>query len=133
LKANPHKSTLFCSGTSQVVSNQIASRLQIREGKLHVQYLGVPLISTRLSASDYSDLLDKIVGRIDSWLSKKLSFVWQLQLISFVLYNIHVYWSSIFILPKKIIKAIEQKFSSFLCNGKVEGVAKAKGVLEDTL
>jgi len=127
LKANPHKSTLFCSGTSQVVSNQIASRLQIREGKLHVQYLGVPLISTRLSASDYSDLLDKIVGRIDSWLSKKLSFVWQLQLISFVLYNIHVYW------PKKIIKAIEQKFSSFLCNGKVEGVAKAKGVLEDTL
>ena len=32
----------------------------------------------------------------------------------------------IFILPKKIIRAIEQKFNRFLWNGNEEGVAKAK-------
>jgi hypothetical protein len=32
----------------------------------------------------------------------------------------------IFILPKKIIRAIEQKFNKFFHNGKEEGVAKAK-------
>jgi len=29
-----------------------------------------------------------------------------------------VYWTGIFILPKKIIKAIEQKFNMFLWNEK---------------
>jgi hypothetical protein len=37
-----------------------------------------------------------------------------------------VYWTDIFILPKKILKAIEQKFNRFLWNEKDEGAAKAK-------
>jgi len=37
-----------------------------------------------------------------------------------------VYWISIFILPKKIIRAIEQKLNRFLWNGKDEGIARAK-------
>jgi hypothetical protein len=37
-----------------------------------------------------------------------------------------VYWISIFILPKKIIRATEQKFNRFLWNGKDEGIARAK-------
>jgi hypothetical protein len=43
-----------------------------------------------------------------------------------VLYSVQVYWSSIFILPKQIIKAIEQKFNRFLWNGNDEGNARAK-------
>jgi hypothetical protein len=37
-----------------------------------------------------------------------------------------VYWSSIFILPKRVIKDIEQKFNRFLWNGNIAGGAKAK-------
>jgi hypothetical protein len=126
LKANPDKSSLFCSGASRVVKDHISHCLQIRVGVLPVRYLGVPLISTRLNAADCSVLLEKIASRIDSWLSKRLSFAGRLQLITSVLYSIQVYWSSIFILPKSILHAIEQKFNRFLWNGKDAGVAKAK-------
>jgi hypothetical protein len=38
-----------------------------------------------------------------------------------------VYWINIFILPKKIIRAIKQKFNHFFFwNGKDEGIARAK-------
>lgn len=96
----------------------------MKEGKLPVRYLGVPLISTRLTAADCSSLLEKITGCIDSWMSKKLSFAGRLQLLTSVLSSIQVFWTGIFILPKRIIKLIEQKLSRFLWNGKDEGVAR---------
>jgi hypothetical protein len=92
--------------------------MQMREGHLPVRYLGVPLISSKLSARDCRVLIEKIAGRIDSWTSKNLSFAGRLQLLSSILYSIQVYWSRIFILPKKIIKDISQKFNHFLGNGK---------------
>ena len=55
-----------------------------------------------------------------------MSYAGRLQLLSSVLYSLQVYWTGIFILPKKIIKAIEQKFNRFLWNGKDVEAAKAK-------
>ena len=43
-----------------------------------------------------------------------------------MLYSMQVYCSSFFILPKPIIRAIEQKFNRFLWNGNDEGNAIAK-------
>lgn len=100
--------------------------LNINEGNLPVRYLGVPLISKKLVASDCSSLLEKISGRINSWLSKHLSFTGRLQLLSSILYSIQVYWMSIFILPKRVIRIIEQKFNRFLWNGNEFSSAKAK-------
>ena len=70
--------------------------------------------------------LEKFTARINSWLSRNLSFTGRLQLISSMLYNVQVYWNSIFILPKRIIKATEQKFNRFIWNGNDEGNARAK-------
>jgi hypothetical protein len=84
------------------------------------------LISSQLCVADCDTLLEKITTRINSWLSRNLSFAGRLQLISYVLYSVQVYWSSIFILQKQIIKAIEQKFNRFLWNGNDEGNARAK-------
>jgi hypothetical protein len=123
LKSNPDKSTYFCVGVPSMVKSQIVDYLGMKEGKL---YLGVPLISSRLCAVDCDILLEKITGRINSWLSHHLSFDGRLQLISSVPYSLQVYWSSIFILPKKIIRAIEQKFNRFLWNCTDEGIASAK-------
>jgi hypothetical protein len=47
-------------------------------------------------------------------------------LLSFVLYSLQLYWTGIFVLPKKIIKDIEQKFNRFLWNGTTLGSTKAK-------
>lgn len=69
----------------------------MREGVLPIRYLGVPSVSTKLSAVDY-ELLQKILGRVDSWFSKHISFVGRLQLVSSVLYSIQIYCSTIFYL-----------------------------------
>jgi hypothetical protein len=88
--------------------------LGMKEGKLPVRYLGVPLISNKLSSLDCEALLEKISSQINSWMAKHLSFAGRLQLLSSVLYIIQIYWLNIFILPKKVIKAIDKKFNRFL-------------------
>jgi hypothetical protein len=131
LKANPSKSYLFCSGVSDQLKLSLLDDLQMKEGHFPVRYLRVPLISSKLSAGDCKGLLEKIAGRIDSWTSKNLSFDGCLQLISFILYSLQVYWSGIFILPMKIIKDINQKFNRFLWNGRDGNIAKAKMASND--
>jgi hypothetical protein len=95
LFANPNKSSLYCTRVTQLVKEKLIDCLQIKEGKLSIRYLGVPLISKKLTAADYAILIEKIIARIDSWLSKKLSFAGRLHLLSSMLYGIQVYWSSI--------------------------------------
>jgi hypothetical protein len=43
-----------------------------------------------------------------------------------MLYSLQVYWTSIFILPKKVINAIEQKFNSFCGMGRMLRLQKQK-------
>ena len=90
-----------------------------KEGTLPIKFLGVPLISTRLTARDCRPLIDKITNRVESWTSKRLSYAGRLQLIRSVLFSIQVYWSSIFILPKEVCKVIDQILRSFLWHGAV--------------
>jgi hypothetical protein len=65
LKTNPEKSTLFYAEVHLVVKAQIVNLVKMCEGKLHVRYLGVTLISTRLCAADCDTLLKKITARIN--------------------------------------------------------------------
>jgi hypothetical protein len=108
------------------VKEQIFEWLQFKEGKLSVRYLGVPLIYRKLTTSDCEVLLKKITAIINSWTSRKLSFARRLQLLSSVLYSIQVYWSSIFILPKKVISSMKQKFNRFLCGGNDSNMLEQK-------
>jgi hypothetical protein len=131
LKANSSKSSFYCLGISERVKQILLSSLRMKEGKLPVRYHGVPLISSRLSSPDCGGLLERITRHIDSWLCRNLSYAGRLQLFSYVLYSLQVYWTSIFILPKKVINAIEQKFNRFLWNGKDVEAAKAKVAWND--
>jgi hypothetical protein len=62
LKANPTKSSFYCSGISYRFKNTLLSDLQMKEGNFPVRYLGVPLISTSLSSADCGVLVDRITG-----------------------------------------------------------------------
>jgi hypothetical protein len=57
LKANPAKSSFFCSGISYEVKKGLLVILQMTEGRLPVRYLGVPLITKKLTAADCEGLL----------------------------------------------------------------------------
>jgi hypothetical protein len=87
---------------------------------------GVPLISTRLSVADCGALLERIIGSIYSWLFRNLSHVGRLQLLSPVLYSLKDYWTAIFILPKNIIKAIEQRLIGSFGMGRLKGLPRLR-------
>jgi len=125
LKANPAKSSIFCAGMDSGQRKEIIDLLGMNEGTLHVRYLGVPLIMKNLSAVDCECLINRVTARMDSWLSKHLSIDSRLQLISSILFSLQIFWTRIFILPKKVIRLLEQKFNIFLWNGKDEK-ARAK-------
>jgi hypothetical protein len=88
LKANPAKSSVFCAGVHRDDKRALLEILHMPVGFLPVRYLGVPLITKRLSAVDCEALVAKISGRIDSWLVRHLSSAGRLQLISSVLFSL---------------------------------------------
>ncbi|KAK1440854.1 hypothetical protein QVD17_06686 [Tagetes erecta] len=86
----------------------------IQEGKLPVRYLGVPLVAARIKSTDCWVLIEKVENRIGDWKNKLLSFAGRCQLINSVISSLHVFWSSVFILPIRIMHDIEAKMRDFL-------------------
>ncbi|KAJ0604634.1 putative RNA-directed DNA polymerase [Helianthus annuus] len=121
-----NKSTVFFWGVPNYVKDQIRSLMQFEEGVLPVRYLGVPLISTRLIYNDCKKLVENMESRISDWKAKSLSFAGRLQLIRSVLSSMHVYWASVFILPKRIIYDLEDRMRRFLWaqGNNIKGKAK---------
>lgn len=91
--------------------------MDVPEAGLPVKYLGVLSISTKLRYSDCLALKDRMLKRVLSWSNKLLSYGGRSQLISSVLFSIQVYWSSIFIIPHKMMMEIEGILNAFLWNG----------------
>ena len=100
-------------------------------GSLPVKYLGVPLITTRLSYSACKPLVDSITARISSWTAKFLTFAGRLQLIKSVLCSIQSFWNSLFVLPKKVMNQVEQILRRFLWKGSSLAKGGAKVAWED--
>lgn len=96
------------------VKTEIVATLDFQECTLPVKSLRVPLITTMCKAEDCRPLVDRITRKIQSWTSRFLSYSGRVQLIKAVLFEIQVYWSSVFMLPKKMIDEIEQLMRIFL-------------------
>ena len=82
MQVNKQKSVVFLAAIDDSVRDAILDMTGFRLGSLPMKYLGVPLISSKLSHSDCQPLLDKIIARIQSWTCVSLSFAGRLQLIS---------------------------------------------------
>ena len=117
LQLNCGKSELFHTGISRTMMEEIQYTTGFKLGKLPVRYLGIPLITRRLNARDCSMLVERIIARINSWTSKLLSYAGRLQLIQTVLFSMHNYWCRIFLLPKRVIKRINQICARFFWKG----------------
>lgn len=87
--------------------------LGFQVGSLPVRYLGLPLFSTRLKKEHCSALITKITARILNWTAKSLSYAGRLQLVQSMLTSIHLYWSSMFLLPKVVVHEVEHICKSF--------------------
>ncbi|KAL0293833.1 UNVERIFIED_CONTAM: Retrovirus-related Pol polyprotein from type-2 retrotransposable element R2DM [Sesamum radiatum] len=125
LHVNPGKSTVILSKAVQRERQDILDLIGFQEGSLPIKYLGVPLVSSRLSVADCQPLIDMINKRLAGWNHLNLSLAGRTQLIKSVLSSLHMYWASAFILPKSVIKVIEGKMRAFLWKGSApSGYAK---------
>lgn len=101
LEVSIQKSSLFHSGISADTLVDILHFFGCAEGTLPVRYLGVPLISTRLSYSDCLPLLAKVTKRVKSLKARFLTYAGRLLLIKVVLCSMVYLWFSFFVLPNK--------------------------------
>ncbi|XP_071699638.1 uncharacterized protein [Rutidosis leptorrhynchoides] len=114
LAPSMEKSMAFFANVSQIIKNAILTILPFDEGKLPVRYLGVPLVSSSLLHHGCKVLVDRVRCKIQDWKNKFLSFVGRVQLIISVLTSMPIYWQSVSMLPKAIIKEIEALMRDFL-------------------
>ncbi|KAL2225215.1 UNVERIFIED_CONTAM: hypothetical protein Sindi_3056000, partial [Sesamum indicum] len=125
LRLNIHKSHVIISRSSQGWKDQILAVMGFQEGQLPMRYLGLPLLSSRLTINDCQPLLLKIDARINGWEDISLSYAGRIQIIKSVLSAMNTYWASAFILPKTVIKQIEKRLRNFLWKGNyTSGYAK---------
>jgi len=126
LRISLEKSTVYLAGLSATARNEVADRFPFSSGQLPVRYLGLPLITKRLSTTDCLPLLEQVRKRIGSWTSRFLSYAGRLNLISSVLWSICNFWLAAFRLPRKCIRELEKMCSAFLWSGTEMNSNKAK-------
>lgn len=126
LRVSYTKSELFYSRISLEEQNALADMLRLKLGKLPVRYLRVPLICKKLSEVDCKPLIEKMTSRISSWTTRFLSFASRMQLIQAVLQSMYSYGCTVFLLPKKVVRAVESICRSFPWKGVVKNALGAK-------
>ena len=95
------------------IRDLLIDQLHFQEGLLPMKYLGLPLISSRLTISNCQPLLLKLDQRIKGWKGMALSYAGRV-IIKSVLTALNIYWVSTVILPKGIIQEIEKWLRTFL-------------------
>ncbi|XP_024004984.1 uncharacterized protein LOC112082115 [Eutrema salsugineum] len=81
------KSTVYMAGIEDDLRAEILREFPFEIGNLPVRYLGLPLLTRKMSKIDYTPLVEKIRSQIQSWSAKHLSFGGRLQLLRSVELN----------------------------------------------
>lgn len=117
LQVNKQKSQLFLCGIAEHAQWDFSQAVGLPICKQPVRYLGVPLLSSRLSYNDCLPVIESIKCIISSWANRFLSNAGRLLLNNSVLFHLLVYWASIFILPSKVFDTIDSLCRNFLWSG----------------
>ena len=62
-------------------------------------------------------LFQVVMNRLQSWKAKLLSYAGRVELIRSVLSSLHLYWTSVFILPASVLQAVDRAMLRFLWYG----------------
>ncbi|XP_039062386.1 uncharacterized protein LOC120206888 [Hibiscus syriacus] len=78
LKLNARKCEIYIVGVSAEQCAAIRKITGFKLGNLPVRYLGVPLVTRKLTVKDWQCLIDKIKAKLNLWDNRHLSFVGRL-------------------------------------------------------
>ncbi|GJX69516.1 RNA-directed DNA polymerase, eukaryota, reverse transcriptase zinc-binding domain protein [Tanacetum coccineum] len=111
---NLNKSTIFFGSVNDQERKKILDVVKFQAGKLPMKYLGVPLLAKCLGVADCKSLIDKVKSKVGDWINRSLSYAGRVQLIASVLTSMQLYWASVYLLPKTVIKEIDKVLKGFL-------------------
>ncbi|XP_049393519.1 uncharacterized protein LOC125857904 [Solanum stenotomum] len=111
LQANLEKSSLYIAGVADHTKEELLKEIGYVVGVLPFKYLGVPLASKKLSVNQFLPMIEKITAKVAI---DQVSFVWGTSLLVLD-----------FLIPKKVIKSIEQICRTFLWTRSVTVSKKA--------
>ncbi|XP_039057652.1 uncharacterized protein LOC120201026 [Hibiscus syriacus] len=117
LNLNAAKCVFFTAGVENRTVEKIKQFSGFSIGCFPVRYLGIPLITRKLSIKDCDQLIDYIKSKLNLWSGKMLSFVGRLELIRAVLFSVSNFWCRQLLLPQAVINKIDQLFSRFFWKG----------------
>lgn len=126
LSISLEKSTLYTAGVTDIDREMIISNIPLASGSLLVRYLGLPLMTKRMTSADYAPLIERIRKKITSWTARQLSFAGRLQFVNTVIHSLTNFWMSVYRLPNKCTKEVDQICSAFLWPRPAMSSKKAK-------
>lgn len=119
LNANAGKSAIYTCNMDEGVKQKVLQTTKYNEEALPFSYLGVKISAKKLGKDDCQFLIDKIASRLRTWGVRSLSYAGRAQLVNSVLLNLHSYWASILVLPKKVIEGVITACRNYLWDGKM--------------
>ncbi|XP_039005550.1 uncharacterized protein LOC120132944 [Hibiscus syriacus] len=126
LHLNSSKCEIFIAGCSSRTLDFFQQITGLKNGSLPVRYLGIPLVTRKLTEKYCAVLIDKIKQRLHHWSNRDLSYAGRLELIRSVLFSVSNYWYRHLILPHSILLKVDQLCSRFFWKGEEKAVAGAR-------
>ncbi|XP_039069137.1 uncharacterized protein LOC120215551 [Hibiscus syriacus] len=126
LHLNPSKCEIFSAGISPREIENFKIISGFKTGCLPIRYLGIPLVTRKLSLKDCEPLLDKIRQRLHHWSTRNLSYAGRLELIRSVLFSVSNLWCRQLILLATVLKSVDQLWSRFFWKGANKSAAGAR-------
>jgi hypothetical protein len=96
------------------VMKQIMDSFVAQAKPFPCRYLGIPLRTRKPRKVDFLPLLDKVGGKLPGWKGRLMSKATRAQLVKSVLTSIVTYHTTVFPLPKWLIKKIDKLRRNFL-------------------
>lgn len=96
LIANLEKSSLFMDGMNAATSTSLLEYAGFSLGEFPIRYPGYK----KWNKIECHQLNEKITARIKTIFTRHLSYAGRLQIINVVLFSLHNFWGSVFILPE---------------------------------
>ncbi|GLJ39562.1 hypothetical protein SUGI_0808320 [Cryptomeria japonica] len=116
-KVNETKSQIFFLKPRSLERFEIQRILGYNINQLASKHLGLPLVVRKPSLTEWSGVISRINGMLDSWKGRWLSVAGRITLIKAAMSVVPVYTMSVFQIPKKVAKIIEDTKRSFLWKG----------------
>lgn len=117
LQLNPDKSSILFSGISPVQAHDLTTFSGMQPMSHDMNYLGLPLCSSRVRKVDCLPLYNKITAAMGCWANRFLTQAGRLVLIKSISFSMMVYWARAYILPKKLLDMVRSAMMRFFWFG----------------